>query len=165
MTPGSGLHQATTSELLGTYRSILAELRRRGVIRTGNAPTGDFAETLVKVALKGELAANSEKSWDVRTPAGERIQVKSRLLVDPAKSKQRQLSPIRSWGFDSLVVVLFDADYRVWRGVKLPIELVRGSGTQSDWVNGELIVARDSLLDHPDAEDLTELLRAAADSL
>jgi hypothetical protein len=42
-----------TKDLFGAYRSILAELRRRGVVRTGNAPTGDFAETLVKVAVNG----------------------------------------------------------------------------------------------------------------
>lgn len=156
---------APTSELLSSYREVLAELRRREIVRTGNAPTGDYAETLVKVAFNGELAPNSEKSWDVLTPLGEKLQVKSRLLDDPTKSKQRQLSPIRSWGFDYLAIVLFDSTYRVWRAVKIPADLVRGTGTHSDWVNGELIIARDSLLDHPQAEDLTGLLRKTADSL
>ena len=31
----------TVSELLGTYARILAELRRRDVVRTYNAPVGD----------------------------------------------------------------------------------------------------------------------------
>ena len=156
---------ASTSELFVSYRAVLAELRRREIVRTGNAPTGDYAETLVKVAFEGKLAPNSEKSWDVLTPQGEKLQVKSRLLDDPTKSKQRQLSPIRSWGFDSLVIVLFDRTYLVWRSVKIPTELVRGTGRQSEWVNGELIVARDSLLNHPEAEDLTALLRGVAASL
>lgn len=156
---------ASTSDLFKSYRAVLAELRRREIVRTGNAPTGDYAETLVKVAFAGELAPNSEKSWDVLTPHGEKLQVKSRLLDDPSKSKQRQLSPIRSWGFDSLVIVLFDPTYLVWRSVKVPAELVRGTGTQSEWVNGELIIARDSLLDHADAQDLTTLLRGTAASL
>ena len=156
---------APTSELLSSYREVLAELRRREIVRTGNAPTGDYAETLVKVAFRGELAPNSEKSWDVLTPLGEKLQVKSRLLDDPTKSKQRQLSPIRSWGFDYLAIVLFDSTYRVWRAVKIPADLVRGTGTHSDWVNGELIIARDSLLEHPQAEDLTGLLRKTADAL
>lgn len=160
-----GLETTSTSELLASYREVLAELRRREIVRTGNAPTGDYAETLVKVAFNGELAPNSEKSWDVLTPEGEKLQVKSRLLDDPTKSKQRQLSPIRSWGFDYLAIVLFDSTYRVWRAVKVPADLVRGTGTHSEWVNGELIIARDSLLDHPQAEDLTELLRRTADSL
>ena len=156
---------ASTSELFRSYRAVLAELRRREIVRTGNAPTGDYAETLVKVALAGELAPNSEKSWDVLTPQGEKLQVKSRLLDDPTKSKQRQLSPIRSWGFDSLVIVLFDPTYLVWRSVKIPADVVRRTGRQSDWVNGELIIARDSLLDHAESEDLTALLQGTAASL
>ncbi len=156
---------ASTSELLASYRDILADLKRRGVIRTGNAPTGDYAETLVKVAFTAELAPNSEKSWDVVTPDGEKLQVKSRLLDDPTKSKQRQLSPIRSWGFDSLVIVLFDGSFQVWRAVKIPAQVVEGTGRRSDWVNGQLIIARDSLLDHPQAEDVTGLLRDAAQGM
>ena len=69
---------ATTGELLTLSRRILAELRHRDVIRTGNAPAGDYAELLVRVATDGELAPNSQKSWDVRTPQGERLQVKAR---------------------------------------------------------------------------------------
>lgn len=160
-----GLETTSTSQLLASYREVLAELRRREIVRTGNAPTGDYAETLVKVAFSGELAPNSEKSWDVLTPEGEKLQVKSRLLDDPTRSKQRQLSPIRSWGFDSLVIVLFDSTYQVWRAAKVPADLVRGTGTHSDWVNGELIVARDSLLDHPRANDISTLLRQTAASL
>lgn len=160
-----GMEARSTSELLASYREVLAELRRREIVRTGNAPTGDYAETLVKVAFSGELAPNSEKSWDVLTPRGEKLQVKSRLLDDPTKSKQRQLSPIRSWGFDFLVIVLFDSTYRIWKATKVPVELVRGTGTHSDWVNGELIVARDSLMNHAQAKDLTDVLRATAESL
>lgn len=48
--------RASTSELLSSYREALAELRRREIVCTGNAPTGDYAETLIKVAFKGELA-------------------------------------------------------------------------------------------------------------
>ena len=35
------------------------------MIRTENAPVGDYAEYLVWTALGGKLAPNSEKSWDV----------------------------------------------------------------------------------------------------
>ena len=74
-----------TGELLALSRAILAELRRRGVIRTGNAPAGDYAELLVRVATGGELAANSQKSWDVKTPDGERLQVKARVVTNPKR--------------------------------------------------------------------------------
>ena len=57
------------AELLAGYAGILAELRRRGVVRTNNAPVGDYAEWLAARALGGEIVANaSEKSYDLRLP-------------------------------------------------------------------------------------------------
>ena len=47
------LGEMTVGELLSFSRAILAELRRRGVIRTGNAPAGDYAELLVQRASGG----------------------------------------------------------------------------------------------------------------
>ncbi len=43
--------QRTVPELLAGYARSLAELRRRGVVRSANAPAGDYAEWLVKTAL------------------------------------------------------------------------------------------------------------------
>jgi hypothetical protein len=108
-------------ELLGLSRSILAELRQRGVIRTGNAPAGDYAELLVRVATGGELAPNSQKSWDVLTPAAERLQVKARVVTNPRTQGERQLSVFRSWDFDAVVIVLFDDGFGVWRAVRVPV--------------------------------------------
>src|SRR6266511_1444897 len=92
---------------------------RRGVIRTGNAPAGDYAELLVQRATGGELAPNSQKSWDVLKSDGERLQIKARVVTDPRKRGERQLSVFRSWQFDAAVVVLFDDEFRVWRAARL----------------------------------------------
>jgi hypothetical protein len=35
-----------------TYRGILKELTRRGIVRTSNAPSGDYAEYLVAAMVK-----------------------------------------------------------------------------------------------------------------
>ena len=43
------------------------------MIRTENAPVGDYAEYLVARALGGQLAPNSEKSWDVVGSDGEKL--------------------------------------------------------------------------------------------
>src|SRR3954451_10465145 len=109
-----------TGELLGLSRAILAELRRRGVIRTGNAPAGDYAELLVRVATGGQLAPNSQRSWDVLTPAGERLQVKARVVTSPTAHGERQLSVFRSWDFDAVMIVLFDDEFGVWRASRIP---------------------------------------------
>jgi hypothetical protein len=49
-------------ELLALSRRILAEPRRRGVIRSGNAPAGDYAQLLVQRATSGELAPTRRRA-------------------------------------------------------------------------------------------------------
>lgn len=150
--------------LFRTYRAILRELRDRGIVRTMNAPAGDYAEHLVGALTGGELADNSEKSWDIKTPEAERLQVKCRV-VQVGKRGQRQLSPFRTWDFDRAVIVLFDQDYSVFRCVALPRDVIKGAATYRQHVNGYVVRATDGLLDHSDAEDLTESLRIVAAEL
>jgi hypothetical protein len=147
--------------LFSLYRAILSELKHRGVIRTENAPVGDYAEYLVATALGGQLAPNSEKSWDVLANDGEKLQVKARVVSDPAKSGQLQLSPFRSLGFDSAVIVLLSAtDYAVSRASKVPRHVVESSAIYRQHVNGNVLFARPEIMSHADATDLTAALRA-----
>lgn len=160
-----GLGSASLGQLFELYRAILRELRSRGVVRTQNAPPGDYAEFLVAAAVGGELAPNSEKSWDVETPTGTRLQVKSRVVSSPSRSGQFQLSPFRSFDFDEAVIVLFrDADYTVATAVRLPREVLEEVAVFNRHVNGHIVHARPGLLSHPSAIDVTDLLRAAAES-
>jgi hypothetical protein len=150
------------SSLFSLYRVILGELKHRGVIRTENAPVGDYAEFLVATALGGQLAPNAEKSWDVLAKDGEKLQVKARVVSDPAEPGQLQLSPFRSFGFDFAVIVLLSAtDYAVSRAAKVPRYVVESSATYRQHVNGKVLFARPEIMDHPDASDLTATLRAA----
>lgn len=148
----------TVGELLTLSRRILAELRERGVIRTGNAPAGDYAELLVQRATKGELAPNSTKSWDILTPGKERLQVKARVVTNPSDTGQRQLSPFRSWDFDAAVIVLFDDDFAVWRAACIPVEMVKDGSRFSEHVRGDRVFAKDELLAR--GEDWTDRLRS-----
>ena len=151
------LSELTVGELLALSRRILSELRQRGVIRTGNAPAGDYAELLVQRATSGELAPNSQKSWDVLTPEGERLQVKARVVTDEMNTGERQLSPFRSWDFDAAVIVLFANDFQVWRAVRIPVDVVKKAGRFSEHVRGDLVIARNDLLEQ--GEDWTDRLR------
>jgi hypothetical protein len=154
------LPSMSTSELFALYRSTLSELRGRGIVRTENAPAGDYAEYLVVKALGGALAPNSEKSWDVLVPGDTRVQVKARVVSDPPTRGQRQLSPFRSFDFDSAVIVLLgDSDYAVWRAVEIPRSLVVELSSFRSHVNGHVLHATPDILDHPDARDLTQRLR------
>jgi hypothetical protein len=150
-----------TGELLSLSRSILAELRHREVIRSGNAPAGDYAELLVRVATGGELAPASQKSWDVLAPGGDRLQVKARVVTNPRRAGEGQLSVFRSWDFDAAIIVLFDDEFRVWRATRLPAATVETASRFVDHVKGYRVIARDALLEQ--GEDWTELLRQAAD--
>jgi hypothetical protein len=154
------LTDLSTGELLALSRGILAELRQRGVIRSGNAPAGDYAELLVQQAAGGQLASNSQRSWDVETPTGEHLQVKARVVPNPNTAGQRQLSVFRSWDFDAAVIVLFDDEFRVWRAARLPVEVVKEVARFAGHVSGYRVMATDTLLGR--GEDWTERLRQAA---
>jgi len=65
--------------------AILSELKSRGVIRTENPPVGDYAEYLVATAFGRQLAPNSEKSWDVLSNDGEKLQVIALVVPEPAE--------------------------------------------------------------------------------
>lgn len=154
----------TVGELLSAYATLLAELRERGVVRSANAPAGDYAEWLCARALGASLVDNfSVKSHDLVLVDGRRVQVKTRVTSEPPKAGQRRTSPFRSWGFDlAALVLLRDYDYAVLRGVLLPVEVVRAQSRYSSHVNGSVVMMHDALLDHVNAEDITDRLRAAA---
>ncbi|RXZ72785.1 DUF6998 domain-containing protein [Agromyces albus] len=99
----------TVGQLLTLYADILTELRRRGLVRTKNAPLGDLAEYAAALAYGGLLAKNSEKSYDLTAADGRRIQVKARS-VDRNASPSQTFSPIRTLGFDVTVFIIVDAD-------------------------------------------------------
>lgn len=150
----------STAHLLASYRAIMRELRERGVTRTGNAPTGDYAEYLVNKLVRGELAPNSEKSFDVTGFTGTRYQVKSRVI--DGGIGQRQLSPFRSWDFDLAAIVLFNDDYGIRSAVFVPVDVVRERSRFVAHVNGHVTQANDDLLGHHDVQDVTARLREVA---
>ena len=153
----------TTSALLASYAGILTELRRRKVVRSGNAPAGDYAELLVATALGGVLVDNSVKGHDVVLPDDTTVQVKARLVTAQPLSGQLQTSAIRSWSFGKLALVqLFADDYSVLRGVLLPQAAAKALSTHRAYVNSDVLMMTAAVLDHSEAEDITESLKAAA---
>ncbi len=123
----------TTSQLLSDWAAIMRQLRVRDVVRTNNNPVGDIAAA----HYDGERGSFSQAGWDVKTPAGERIQVKS--LRQTATGKRSNLSPIRDADYDSVVIVIFDEDFRVTEGLKLAREVVEDLFEHRPYVNGRII--------------------------
>lgn len=129
-----------------------------------NAPQGDFTERLVTKAFEGELAPNSEKSWDVRTGSGVLLQVKSRVIHDGDPASARATSPFRSWDLDAAVIVLLaDNNVSVVQATELPVDAVREVSRWVGHVNGWVLTPSNAVM--ASGRDITELLRTAATSL
>jgi len=153
------LETLPTSRLLRLSRLTLAELLRRGVIRTLNAPAGDLAEYVVAKAYQGELAPNSEKSWDVRASDGRKLQVKCKVR---SPRRTTLLSPFRSFDFDAaVIVILSEDDLSVVKAVEIPVGLIKEHSSYSAHLNGWRTRSRIADLVHPDVRDMTDPVAAA----
>lgn len=140
------LEESSPLELLAAYETIRAELRRREIVRTNDAPAGQFAEWIARACLGGELAPNSEKAYDLLNPALGRIQVKCRVLRH-GRVGERQLSPFRSTeGYDVALVILFEPTYSVRSATLLTPAQVAAQGRFSKHVNGQVLIATDAVL-------------------
>lgn len=106
---GRPLRQASVRELLEHYRAVLDELTARELIRTKNAPVGDLAEQCALTVYGGTLARNSTASYDLTTPAGERVQVKARQIT-AQKHRSVPFSPMRSLDLDLCLFMLLEGD-------------------------------------------------------
>lgn len=155
----AALAAATPRSLLATYASILAELRQREVVRTNDAPVGQYAEWLALEVLGGVLAPNSEKSYDLVDAAGRTIQVKARVL-NKGTPGERQLSAFRSFDFDVALVLLFDGSYGIAHAVELTSDQVRSLSTFHNYVNAYRLIVTDKVLAH--GVDVAPRFRAAA---
>jgi hypothetical protein len=148
--------QLTVGELLATYAGILDELRDRGLIRTKNAPVGDLAEYACVIAYGGELARNSEKSFDLVASDQRRIQVKVRNVEFKSSSGQT-FSAIRSFDFDACVFILVDHDAVVAAHEWTPEE-VSTLGRRSAHTNSTVVSAGQL---RSAGVDVTEKIQAA----
>jgi hypothetical protein len=154
----------TARELLRLSARVVTELKSRGVVRSRNAPAGDLAEYLVAKAFHGELAAASEKSWDVQA-RDRKLQVKCRL-VDPDSRRYESFSPFRSWAFDACIFITLDCHtYDVVQAVEIPTAIVKAIAQETRWVNGHRVSVRQIAGPIEGARDVTDLIRDAHDDL
>ncbi len=141
------------------YAAVLNELVERGVVRTRNAPAGDCAEWLRHQASDGALEPTSRKSHDITLDDGTRLQVKCRVVSNPVLAGERQLSVIRSWEFDQLMIVLLDrVDYSIRQAVMVLVEVARGGAYLMKHVNGDGAHARPELLAHTESRHNSRLV-------
>ncbi|MEV6904331.1 hypothetical protein [Amycolatopsis sp. NPDC051372] len=132
-----GLRGESVPELLGHYAAILQELRRRGVVRTRNAPLGDYAECLAARVYDGELAPKSV-SYNLRAADGRRVQVKARTIHPDTRGAF--FSPFRSFDFDVAVLIAVDSStYNVLWAREVPVADIEAASRYSAHTNGNRV--------------------------
>lgn len=142
----------TTRELLRDWAAIMQVLREREVIRTNNNPIGDIAEGIVHQHYGGERGSFSQAGWDVQTDTGERLQVKA--LRRMPGSRRRNQSPIRDRDYDAVIVVVFDENFAIERGLRLSRDLVERLFEHKPYVNGRIITVTNALIANPEVEQI-----------
>jgi hypothetical protein len=134
------------SQMVALYGEVIGELHRRGIVRSGNNPIADMAETVVADYFGVELEPPNRKSYDVKTKDGKRIQVKA---LRRTKSTRTGLSALRTLGFDYVAVVIFELDMELVEMVLIPLAAVKAHmGWSKTWRSHRLSVTK-KLLDDP----------------
>lgn len=158
---------ATIRELLVTYADLLEELRAREIVRTGNSPVGDYAETLFARAFGWKLEGNSYAGYDaLDLIRNEKVQIKARRMT--RHNASRQVSAIRRLPertFDTLAAVLLGEDFSVKRAALIPHEVVARNAKRTEHTNSWRFLLEDRIWLEPGVSDVTAELRQAADDL
>lgn len=132
------------------YSNRLAE----ALGRTSNI-VGEYAEYLAHRHYGGKLLGISGASADIEAPDGKKYQVKSRKVKGTATT---QLNVIRSWEFDYLVVVLFDARGYVKKALEVPVAVAKELAAPNSHQNGWVITTTQAFLCDPRCKDITSVM-------
>jgi len=155
------LSDLTAAQLLVLHAQIADELRRRGITRSANNPTGDLSEYLFCKTFGWTQAGNSHPNVDAIGQDGVRYQVRGRRLT--RHNKSRQLSAIRDLDgahFDFIAGVLFNEDYTVMRAALIPHSIAVERSTFVKRTNSHRFLLRDDIWNAPGVRDITDKLRA-----
>jgi hypothetical protein len=154
------LNRHSLTHVLELYCGVLHELRRRGLTRTENNPTGDLAEAVVSRSLNLTLVEKSKASFDAIHKNGQRYQIKGRRITPSNPS--RQLGTIRGLDkkhFDFLAGVIFDKDFRIYRAALIPYRTVKAFAKHQSHVNGARFELKDFLWERREVIDITNKLK------
>jgi hypothetical protein len=124
--------------------------------RTSNI-VGEYAEHLAHRHYGGKLLEVSGASADIEAPDGTKYQVKSRRVKGTPTT---QLNVIRSWEFDYLVVILFDARGYVKKALQVPVAVAKELAAPNSHQNGWVITTTQGFLSDPRSKDITSFLSA-----
>ena len=146
-------------ELLRQYTAIIDELKSRGIVRTNNAPLGDFTEWLISKKMELQLMPNSKASYDAISDAGVKFQIKARRITP--ENNSRQLSAIRKYqeaDFDYLIAVIFNVNFSIIEAYLIPYEVVGKYGRYQEHTNALNLIMSGTILKDPGVLKMGDLL-------
>ena len=152
-----------TAKLLKQYAEVINKLRTKGVIRSKNNPAGDYAESLAMKAFSLSPCPKSQKGYDA-FDEDYRYEVKARRITEDNGS--RQLSAIRKIDenhFDYVIAILFQWDFTIYRAAKIPHRIVKEHARHKAHTNAAIFILSDSVWGIEGVEDVTAVIRAAAE--
>ena len=153
------LSELTPVELLRQYTAIIDELKSRGIVRTNNAPLGDFTEWLISKMMDLQLAPNSRSGYDAISEAGVRFQIKARRITP--NSKSRQMSAIRNYDkedFDCLIAVIFNQNFDIVEAYLIPYDVVGKYGRFQGHTNALILTMTGAILEDTSVMKMGDLV-------
>lgn len=142
------------SQLWKKYNSSANDLKQ-SLGRTSNL-VGEYAEYIANKYLNGKLLNASNASSDIELPNGDLYQVKSRKIN---RGLTEQLGIIRSWNFHYLLVVLFDDDGLILKGLICTSETAKKYAKANKHQNGWVITTTSEFLNDINHNDITDKLK------
>lgn len=153
------VRRLNVQQLLATHSAVLAELKLRNIVRTGNNPTGDYVEWLVAARLGLTLEANSAIGFDARDPDGKRYQIKGRRLISAKGPAQLGvIRDLQAFHFDFLIAVVMNADWSVRYAARIPHAALESMANFRGHVNGHVLLMTPSVLQLDGVEDISSIL-------
>lgn len=157
----TALRRKKPADLLLLHSDIMEELRRRGIVRSANNPTGDLAEYIFCKAFDWAREGNSKAGFDASCKrTKKKYQIKARRVT--SRNKSRQLSAIRELDnchFDFLAGIIFNERYEVAKAIIVPHSSIRGRCTYVEHTNSHKLLLHDDVWKLPGAKDVTKKLQ------
>ena len=123
-------------------------------LRSSNI-VGEYAEYLAHQYYGGRLLELSSSGADIETTDGKRYQVKARKIKG---SSSTQLSVIRSWDFDYLIVILFDANGSIKQALEVPVNVAIQYRVENSYQNAWVITTSKKFLNDKKSKDISGVL-------
>ena len=114
---------------------------------------GEYGEHLALQHYGGKRLPASNKSADIEGTDGKLYQVKSRKLS--GSTSTTQLGIIRSWDFDVLVVMIFDAKGYLLKALEISKDVAQALAKPNNHQNGYVITTDQAFFNHPQGKDIT----------